>query len=80
MSLKSMLTLDQVVTRLNVHHSTVRRFIHAGKLPASKIGKDWRIDPDDLEAFIAGTRPVVEERSSSIDADDQLSPASQRFL
>ena len=51
-----MLTVQQVATRLNIHHGLVRRLIANGTLPASKIGKEWRIEPDDVENFIVSTR------------------------
>lgn len=71
-----MLTVQQVAHRLNCADGLVRRLIYAGKLPASQLGRDWRIDPDDLDAFLAGSRPArpVERAEAS-----ELPPSSRRF-
>lgn len=54
--LASAWTVQQVSYRLNCADSLVRRLIAAGKLPATKVGRDWRIEPDDLDAFLARGR------------------------
>lgn len=61
MSTRPLLTVQQVAERLNFHHSFVRRLIGAGKLQASKLGAEWRIDPDDLDAFLARHRNTKPE-------------------
>lgn len=45
-------TIDQVADILGMHHKTIRKFINNGKLPANKIGKQWRITSDDLNVFM----------------------------
>jgi excisionase family DNA binding protein len=47
-------TVDQVAEILHLHPKTVRGFIREGKLMAKKIGKVWRIQKHDVDAF-AGT-------------------------
>lgn len=50
-----LLTVSEVAQRVKVTPLTVRRWINAGELPGSKPGGDkagWRIDADDLTAFI----------------------------
>ncbi|NWJ53228.1 MAG: AAA family ATPase, partial [Bacteroidetes bacterium] len=42
----------QVAERLNVHVNTVLRFIKDGKLPAARVGKEYRIKERVLLAFI----------------------------
>lgn len=49
--MKPLLTIPQCAARLGSSAQLVRRLIGDGRLPAAKIGR-WRIDPDDLEAFI----------------------------
>ena len=44
-------TLKEVATRLRVSERSVFRYIHSGKLRASKIGY-WRISEKDLNTFI----------------------------
>jgi chromosome partitioning protein len=49
------LTTDQVAARLNVHQNTVLRYIKEGILPASKVGKMYRIKESTLAALIGET-------------------------
>jgi excisionase family DNA binding protein len=60
-----LLTVQQAAERLNVAPQLVRRLCGSGKLPASKIGQGWRIEPTDLEAFIAGHRQQPHEPAQS---------------
>lgn len=48
-----MLTIDDVAALMRVHRNTVYRWCRSGRLPATKIGKDWRISRDAVEALIA---------------------------
>lgn len=48
----SFLTINEVANRLNVEPKTIRRWIKEGTLTAAKMGRIWRIDPEDLEKFI----------------------------
>ena len=48
-----LLTTDAVARRLKVDPSTVRRWIDDGRLPAVKPGRHYRIDPADLDDFLA---------------------------
>lgn len=47
-----LLTTQQAATYLGVHRSTVRRLVIEGTLPHLDSFKSWRIDRDDLDAFI----------------------------
>jgi excisionase family DNA binding protein len=85
---KQLFTVDEVAERLNLHVKTVRRFIRAGRLPAKRIGKEYRItraaleefsgaSPDPVAADIPRTRQVL---VSSIVDIDAISPEdSQRI-
>lgn len=48
------LTVPEVADLLRVTPMTVRRWIKSGRLPASQIGRDYRIQSADLEALVAG--------------------------
>lgn len=52
MSQDQLLTLQQAADRLQISMSTIRRLINAGKLQAVRIGRNLRIRPADLEAYI----------------------------
>jgi MerR family transcriptional regulator, light-induced transcriptional regulator len=45
---KAPLTLQQAADELGVHYMTVYRYVRTGKLPATRVGGGWRIDPSDL--------------------------------
>ena len=46
------LTTDEVAEILNITQRTVYNYIKTGELKAHKMGKYWRIFPEDLRAFI----------------------------
>jgi excisionase family DNA binding protein len=48
---EKLLTLKEVAGRLRVSERSVFRYIHSGKLIASKIGY-WRISEKDLKQFL----------------------------
>lgn len=52
MSNDQLLTLQQVADRLQVSMSTVRRLLDAGKLRSVRIGRNLRVRPEDLAAYI----------------------------
>lgn len=47
-----LLTTVAAAARLGVDPSTVRRWIEDGRLPAVKPGRDYRIDPADLDELL----------------------------
>ena len=69
-STKQLFTVDEVAERLNLHVKTVRRFIREGRLPAKRIGKEYRIPRAALEEF-AGT---------AADPDDAAPPRTRQVL
>jgi excisionase family DNA binding protein len=50
-------SVDQVADLLGLHVRTVRNYVREGRLKAVRIGKQYRIARDDLEAFTG--RPVT---------------------
>lgn len=52
-------TVDAAASHLQVHRKTVLRFIRDGRLPATKIGKAYRIRRADLDAFGGAPTPAV---------------------
>jgi excisionase family DNA binding protein len=87
-SIKQLFTVEEVAERLNLHVKTIRRFIREGRLPAKRLGKEYRITRSALDEF-AGTStdsvtvPVPRTRQvlvSSIVDVDAISPEdSQRI-
>jgi excisionase family DNA binding protein len=62
---KKLLTPTDVANRLQVNERTVCQWLREGRLRGFKIGKEWRISPDDLQAFLeaSANRPLVKPRS-----------------
>jgi excisionase family DNA binding protein len=48
------ITLSDVAERLGVHYMTVYRWVRTGRLPATKAGATWRVDPRDVDELVAG--------------------------
>jgi excisionase family DNA binding protein len=47
------LTVKEVACTFRVCPKTVRRWIKSGELPATRVGRDWRIARADLRAIAA---------------------------
>lgn len=45
------LAIKDVARALSRSLEQVRRYIREGKLPAEKLGMQWFVDPEDLDAF-----------------------------
>ena len=53
---EKLLTPEQVAERLQVTERTVYGWLRRGTLPALKLGRLWRVRPEDLEAFLENAR------------------------
>src|SRR5690606_23911715 len=56
---KELYSVVQVAEMLGLHVRTVRNYVRYGQLKATRIGKQYRIGRGDLEAFTAGSTPLV---------------------
>jgi excisionase family DNA binding protein len=54
----SFYSVEQVAETLSLHVKTVQRYIREGALPASRIGRLWRVSGRDLNAFAEKNRNV----------------------
>ncbi len=52
-------SVDQVAEKLGLHPRTIRTYVRAGRLKATRIGKQYRIAQADLDQFIAGNVAAV---------------------
>jgi excisionase family DNA binding protein len=48
----SVLTLEEVAEFLHVHPSTVYRLLRNRRIPAFKIGSDWRFNQESIQSWI----------------------------
>lgn len=84
---KQLYTVDEVAGRLELHVKTVRRYIQQGKLPAKRIGKEYRITRSALDEFAGATEPRQQNvprtrqviASSIVDIDAISAEDSQRI-
>lgn len=83
---ESFLTTEEVLEYLQVNLRTVYRLIKAGKIPAVRVGRQWRFRKSDIDAWLEGQRargprteatatrgPVRGERSRVLVVDDEAS-------
>jgi excisionase family DNA binding protein len=75
-------SVDQVAERLGLHVRTVRNYVREGKLKAVRIGKQYRIAREDLEAFTGQPAPRLHWRVevSSIVQIDAIDSAEANRL
>src|SRR3981081_2830811 len=54
---ETFLTTEEVLEYLQVNLRTVYRLIKAGKIPAVRVGRQWRFRKRDIDAWVDSTRP-----------------------
>ena len=59
------LTTEEVLEYLQVNLRTVYRLIKAGKIPAVRVGRQWRFRKTDIDAWLESQRPRASRPSSS---------------
>jgi excisionase family DNA binding protein len=62
--------VEDVAKELDVSVKTVRRYIYSGKIAANKIGGQWRINQEQIDAYINGIASSNVCCSTGIDKDD----------
>jgi len=63
---EKLLTPTNVADRLQVNERTVTLWLRRGHLRGFKIGKEWRISPDDLQAFLEASANMPPDMPRSI--------------
>ena len=63
------LTTEEVLEYLQVNLRTVYRLIKAGKIPAVRVGRQWRFRKRDIDAWLDTQRPRNERSPSVATAD-----------
>jgi len=72
------LTTEEVLEYLQVNLRTVYRLIKAGKIPAVRVGRQWRFRKRDIDAWLDSQRPRTEQRPAAPSAP--MRSARQRVL
>jgi excisionase family DNA binding protein len=50
--MSTVLTLEEVAEFLRVHPSTVYRLLRKARIPAFKMGSDWRFNQESIEKWV----------------------------
>jgi excisionase family DNA binding protein len=61
-----LLTAAQVAECLQLHERTVTSWLRQGYLRGFKLGKEWRVSPDDLQAFLEAKANMTPDKPRSI--------------
>ncbi len=56
--MERLMTLEEVADYLRLSKDTVYRMASTGKLPASKVGSQWRFRKDDVDAWLEKNKNV----------------------
>ena len=56
------MTLEEVADYLRLSKDTVYRMANAGTIPASKVGSQWRLRREDLDAWLEKNKNVAGEK------------------
>jgi len=73
---ESFLTTEEVLEYLQVNLRTVYRLIKAGKIPAVRVGRQWRFRKRDIDAWLETQRPRGSRNAQAAPAPRQSSSAS----
>lgn len=79
----ALITVEQAAEQLKLHPKTVLRHIREGRLPATRIGKSYRIERSKLDAFagMAGGRIATQGARATciVDIPNLTSADAQRI-
>jgi len=73
---ETFLTTEEVLEYLQVNLRTVYRLIKAGKIPAVRVGRQWRFRKRDIDAWLDSQRPRGGSRAAAA-APAATAPARQ---
>jgi len=73
---ETFLTTEEVLEYLQVNLRTVYRLIKAGKIPAVRVGRQWRFRKRDIDAWLDSQRPRGGSRAAAA-APASAAPASR---
>jgi excisionase family DNA binding protein len=74
----ALFSIDEVASQLGLHVRTVRNYVRSGRLKAVRIGKQYRVAREDLEALtghpaaMPGTRPETSRRHVEVSSIVQI--------
>ena len=74
---ETFLTTDEVLEYLQVNLRTVYRLIKAGKLPAVRVGRQWRFRKGDLDAWLESQRARTARSAQALSSSSPSAPTAQ---
>ena len=74
------LTTEEILEYLQVNLRTVYRLIKAGKIPAVRVGRQWRFRKRDIDAWLDTQRPHGERAAATPDKPQGLRDGRPRVL
>src|SRR4029453_9899873 len=66
---ETFLTTEEVLEYLQVNLSPVYRLIRAGKIPAVRVGRQWRFRKRDIDAWLDTQRPRQDRVAAAATSD-----------
>jgi excisionase family DNA binding protein len=74
---ETFLTTDEVLAYLQVNLRTVYRLIKAGKLPAVRVGRQWRFRKGDLDAWLESQRARAARSAEALSSSSPGVPTAE---
>ena len=56
LGMQALMTLDEVATYLRLSKDTVYRMVQSGRIPAAKVGTQWRFRKPEVEQWLESNR------------------------
>jgi excisionase family DNA binding protein len=75
---ESFLTTDEVLAYLQVNLRTVYRLIKAGKIPAVRVGRQWRFRKRDIDAWLESQRARAGRGAPATEEPARAQPSAER--
>src|SRR5215510_13036825 len=75
---ETFLTTEEVLEYLQVNLRTVYRLIKAGKIPAVRVGRQWRFRKRDIDAWLDSQRPRDGSKSAPAPAPRPVATGTTR--
>jgi excisionase family DNA binding protein len=75
---ETFLTTEEVLEYLQVNLRTVYRLIKAGKIPAVRVGRQWRFRKRDIDAWLDSQRPRGAARPTTAPVPARQNPTAAR--
>lgn len=66
----SLMTLGEVAEYLRLSKDTIYRMVQSGRIPASKVGSQWRFRQGDVDNWLEVNKNVTKDVARSLNSDD----------